>query len=125
MVAILQWTASALGNLYAIIIYAARWNGRKPMHCRYDCLVQERCNFIVNALELRLSCTDPSINEHQLILYNKSYEWTINYQVYYLFFYVSKCAVKSGLLQPQYWFLYLSQPWTDVKVGVCYCVIQG
>ena len=37
----------------------------------FDGLMQERCNSIVNALELRLSCTNPSIWSHNALICNK------------------------------------------------------
>ena len=39
-------------------------------HLHNDGLVQERCNSIANALELRLSCTNPSICPLVILMYN-------------------------------------------------------
>ena len=54
-----QWT------LLMVLIKPEKYAGQNHVHiwCEtlyIDGLVQERCNSIANALELRLSCTDPS-----------------------------------------------------------------
>ena len=43
----------------------SKWSIRRQI----DGLVQERGNSIANALELRLSCTNPSMSNNRVVLY--------------------------------------------------------
>ena len=59
---------------YETVIKKTYWWVRakicESVSCVHDGLVQERCNSIANALELRLSCTDPSICDSVSCVHN-------------------------------------------------------
>ena len=64
------WVAACSLNLDSSNSRKINWGQDGEMKTYMDGLVQERCNSIVNALELRLSCTNPLI-------------WTLGGSVYH------------------------------------------
>ena len=58
-----------------IVIYVLPQSLQYYIPCYMDGLVQERCNSIAKAPELRLSCTNPSISHH-VIKTLKGHDWS-------------------------------------------------
>ena len=95
------------------------------LQCYINGLVQERRNFIANALELHLSCTNPSI--YDIVIY-----WTAFWQHPTVLHSPGACGILTTLIIDIYGELHLvewyhfglltARSWDWVLIGLCTCL---